>query len=64
MRDTEKLEQMLDQIEVMRDGLDSQCGHQVLACLTMGRAASHISAAIRQEQINENVDFADTLEGA
>lgn len=62
MRDTEKLDQMLDQIEEMRDGLDSIDRYQLAARIALSRAASHISAAIRQEQINENVDFCATLE--
>jgi hypothetical protein len=64
MRDTEKLEQMLDQIEAMRDELDGREHYQYNAAGYLWRASEEISAAIRQEQINENADFADTLEGA
>ena len=62
MRDTEKLEQMLDQIEVMASKIDHDDAYQSIAWSHLKGASEHISAAIRQEQINDNVDFCATLE--
>ena len=62
MTDREKLEQMLDQIDVMVRALDVSDHYQDEAVVHLSRASGAISAAIRQEQINENVDFCATLE--
>ena len=60
---SEQLEQALDAIEQAMEKLDISDHYQQSAWRHLQSACDDIGEAVRQEQINENVDLCETLGG-